>query len=81
MNVSFCLPHHVAVSGFMICRGVCACTFSTLYNILLIIMINIQYIISIHAMIHGTYLFIFIFSRKNFIKKIQQKTIYIYIYI
>ena len=26
MSVSFCLPHHVAVSGFMICRGVCACT-------------------------------------------------------
>ena len=23
---SFCLPHHVAVSAFMICRGVCACT-------------------------------------------------------
>ena len=26
MSVSFCLPHHVAVSAFMICRGVCACT-------------------------------------------------------
>ena len=26
MNVSFCLPHLVAVSAFMICRGVCACT-------------------------------------------------------
>ena len=23
---SFCLPHPVAVSAFMICRGVCACT-------------------------------------------------------
>ena len=26
MNVSFCLPHHVAVSAFMMCRGLCACT-------------------------------------------------------
>ena len=26
MNVSFCLPHPVPVSAFMICRGVCACT-------------------------------------------------------
>ena len=26
MSVSFCLPHHVAVSDFMICRGVFACT-------------------------------------------------------
>ena len=26
MSVSFCLPHHVAVSAFMICRGLCACT-------------------------------------------------------
>ena len=26
MNVSFCLPHHVTVSAFMICRGLCACT-------------------------------------------------------
>ena len=26
MNVSFCLPHTVAVSAFMICRGLCACT-------------------------------------------------------
>ena len=26
MNVSFCLPHPVAVSAFMICRGLCACT-------------------------------------------------------
>ena len=26
MSVSFCLPHSVAVSAFMICRGVCACT-------------------------------------------------------
>ena len=26
MSVSFCLPHPVAVSAFMICRGVCACT-------------------------------------------------------
>ena len=25
MSVSFCLPHPVAVSGFMICRGLCAC--------------------------------------------------------
>ena len=24
--VSFCLPHPVAVSALMICRGVCACT-------------------------------------------------------
>ena len=24
--VSFCLPHPVAVSAFMICRGLCACT-------------------------------------------------------
>ena len=26
MSVSFCLPHHVAVSAFMMCRGLCACT-------------------------------------------------------
>ena len=26
MRVSFCLPHPVAVSAFMICRGLCACT-------------------------------------------------------
>ena len=26
MIVSFCLPHHVAVSAFMICRGLSACT-------------------------------------------------------
>ena len=26
MSVSFCLPHPVAVSTFMICRGLCACT-------------------------------------------------------
>ena len=26
MSVSFCLLHPAAVSGFMICRGLCACT-------------------------------------------------------
>ena len=26
MSVSFCLPHPVAVSAFMIWRGLCACT-------------------------------------------------------
>ena len=26
MSVPFCLPHPVAVSAFMICRGLCACT-------------------------------------------------------
>ena len=26
MSVSFCLPHPVAVSAFMICRGLCART-------------------------------------------------------
>ena len=26
MSVSFCLPHPVAVSVFIICSGVCACT-------------------------------------------------------
>ena len=26
MSVSFCLPHPVAVSVFMICRDLCACT-------------------------------------------------------
>ena len=26
MIVSFCLPHPVAASDFMICRGLCACT-------------------------------------------------------
>ena len=26
MRVSFCLPHPVAVSVFMICRALCACT-------------------------------------------------------
>ena len=25
MSVSFCLPHHVAVSAFIICSGLCAC--------------------------------------------------------
>ena len=26
MSVSFCLPHPVAVSAFIICNGLCACT-------------------------------------------------------
>ena len=26
MSVSFCLPHDVAASAFMICSGLCACT-------------------------------------------------------
>ena len=26
MSVSFCLPHHVAVSLLISCRGLCACT-------------------------------------------------------
>ena len=26
MSVSFCLPHHVAVSAFIICSGLCAWT-------------------------------------------------------
>ena len=26
MSVSFCLPHPVAVSAFIICIGLCACT-------------------------------------------------------
>ena len=26
MNVFFCLPHPVAVSGLIICSGLCACT-------------------------------------------------------
>ena len=26
MSVSFCLPHPVVVSAFLICRGLCACT-------------------------------------------------------
>ena len=26
MTVSFCLPHHVALSVFIICSGLCACT-------------------------------------------------------
>ena len=26
MSVSFCLPHPVAMSAFMMCIGVCACT-------------------------------------------------------
>ena len=26
MSVSFCLPHPVAVSAFVICRALCACT-------------------------------------------------------
>ena len=26
MGISFCLSHTVAVSAFMICRGLCACT-------------------------------------------------------
>ena len=31
MSVSFCLPHHVAVSAFMMCRGLCACTAEMLW--------------------------------------------------
>ena len=26
MSVFFCLPHPLAVSAFIICRGLCACT-------------------------------------------------------
>ena len=26
MSISFCLPHPVAVSAFIICSGLCACT-------------------------------------------------------
>ena len=26
MSVSFCLPHPIALSDFIICRGLCACT-------------------------------------------------------
>ena len=26
MSISFCLPHPVAVSGFIICKGLCGCT-------------------------------------------------------
>ena len=26
MSVYFCLPHPIAVSAYMICRGLCACT-------------------------------------------------------
>ena len=26
MSVSFCIPHPLAVSNFIICRGLCACT-------------------------------------------------------
>ena len=26
MSISFCFSHPVAVSAFMICRGLCACT-------------------------------------------------------
>ena len=26
MTVTFCLPYHVAVSAFIICSGLCACT-------------------------------------------------------
>ena len=26
MGVSFCLPHAVAVSAFIVCSGLCACT-------------------------------------------------------
>ena len=26
VSVSFCLPHSVAMSAFMICRGLCVCT-------------------------------------------------------
>ena len=26
MSVSFCLPHPLGVSAFMICSGLCACT-------------------------------------------------------
>ena len=26
MSASFCLHHHVAVSAFIICSGLCACT-------------------------------------------------------
>ena len=26
ISVSFCLPHSIVVSAFIICRGLCACT-------------------------------------------------------
>ena len=26
MGISFCLPHHIDVSAFIICGGLCACT-------------------------------------------------------
>ena len=26
VGISFCLPHPVAVSGFIICKGLCGCT-------------------------------------------------------
>ena len=26
LSVSFCLPHPVAVSAFIVCSGLCACT-------------------------------------------------------
>ena len=35
MSVSFCLPHPVAVSAFMICRGLCACCTEMLWMCML----------------------------------------------
>ena len=32
MSVSFCLPHPVAVSVFMICRGLCECNEMLVYS-------------------------------------------------
>ena len=31
MSVSFCLPHPVAVTAFIICRGLCVCIETRLY--------------------------------------------------
>ena len=40
MSVSFCLPHPVAVSAFMICRGLCACT-EMLWMCVLYVMVDV----------------------------------------
>ena len=63
MSVSFCLPHPVAVSAFMICRGLCACTemlwmcvlYVSFIIIFIIIFIIVQYPMYIKIQVQWTY--------------------------
>ena len=42
MSVSFCLPHPVAASAFIICSGVCACT-----EMLLIYLLHVSFVFTV----------------------------------